>query len=202
MKYPNNNVSMNSRFTNVLKLLKKKGITQKNNKWARFWFCSRWNLFSNLKSGKQTTIPKELIDALHVHYNINPEYLLLESDYPFDTAEIKLESFLNFVDDRNVLIGENDQKYLHLFLIEIFMIEFNRATEITDEGFSTLELEKANLKELYLSKSCPEEFVLIPRNNFIEIVSDSIESHKHINSILNLLEYDTYLDAESSGTES
>lgn len=37
--------------------------------------------------------------------------------------------------------------------------------------------------------------MLIPKNNFIEIVEDAVKKHKHINEVLDLVNYNSYLDA-------
>lgn len=112
--------------------------------------------FSDLKSGKRKKIPDQLIDGLHKHFNVNPDYLRLKSDLPFDNAiDHKLENFLNLVDDWNVAISNDDEneKYLHLTLdrnFYDFLIKFNRAHEITDEGFSSIDQEKDTLKNFTL----------------------------------------------------
>lgn len=67
--------------------------------------------------------------------------------------------------------------------------------EITAKGFSSYEQEKKALKELYESSPSPEEFVLLPRNNFIEIIEDTIKKHKQVSEVLDFLKYETYLDA-------
>lgn len=199
MKEPTTKETLNSRFTKVLELLKDKGITQREiiDK-IKTDIKIDEVYFSNLKSGKLKKISPELIDALHLHYNINPDYLRLESDCPFDNIEIQLEAFLKWVDDWNIVINGED-KFLHLTLdrnFYDFLLEFNRAEEITNEGFSSYEQEKKALKELYSAEANPAEFVLVPRNNFAEIVSEAVEIHKHINEILNLYEYSTYLEAK------
>ena len=189
----------NIRFENILRLLKEKdahntqiSIIEKIN----LDFINDESYFSDLKSGKRKKIPEKLIKALHEHYNINPDYLRAKSDCPFDDADFKLESFLNFVNDWNVLnSNDNKDKYLHLTFdrnFYDFLIDFNRAIEITEEGFSSIEQEKKALEELYFSEPSPKEFVLIPRNNFMEIVNEAIEDHKKISEVINLIEYSSY----------
>ena len=104
----------NKRFTEILRLLKAKGIKQIQiiRKIEADYSCDE-TVFSNLKSGKIKNIPDALIDALHKHYNVNPGYLRLESDSPFDTIEIKLENFENFVDNWDI-VENGEDKYLHL----------------------------------------------------------------------------------------
>lgn len=189
----------NKRFSEMLKVLKSKGIKQIDiiNKISEDFLCNE-TVFSHLKSGKIKNIPNDLIKALHKHYNINPNYLLLKSDSLFDTSEIKLEHFENFVDDWNI-VESGEDKYLHLTLdrnFYDFLLNWFRVKEIiTSEGISSHEQEKDTLKELYHSTPSPEEFVLIPRNNFIEIVSDDVKNYKQLSEVLDLLDYKSYLAA-------
>lgn len=188
----------NKRFTEILRLLKAKGIKQIQiiRKIEADYSCDE-TVFSNLKSGKIKNIPDALIDALHKHYNVNPGYLRLESDSPFDTIEIKLENFENFVDNWDI-VENGEDKYLHLTIKQNFydfLLDLFRANEITAKGFSSYEQEKKALKELYESSPSPEEFVLLPRNNFIEIIEDTIKKHKQVSEVLDFLKYETYLDA-------
>lgn len=202
MKKEYTKTELNIRFEKVLKLLKEMNAdnTQVNimDK-LKLDFIYDESYFSDLKSGKRKKIPEELIKALHTHYNVNPDYLRLKSTCPFDNTDVKLENFLSFIDDWNVLIANQNEKYLHLTLdrnFYDFLIEFNRATEITDEGFSSIEQEKKALKELYSSKLSPEEFVLIPRNNLIEIVTDAVAKHKYVNEVLDLFGLSSYIDSK------
>ena len=126
---------------------------------------------------KLKVIPDELINALHQKYNVNPAYLKLESYCIFDTKETKIESFMRIIDDWNVLKSDSNE-YLHLSIdknIVDLLIELYKVKKVTDEGISSFEQEKESLKELYNAEPDPKEYVLIPRNNFIDIVKDSVE---------------------------
>lgn len=199
---------INKHFENVLKLLKDKDSnnTQRNIiDTINLDFIQDESYFSELKSGKRKKIPEKLIKALHEKYNINPDYLKLESDCPFDDADYKLECFLKIVEDWNVLISDTADKYLHLTLdrnFYDFLIAFDKAKEVTDEGFSSLEIEKKALTELYLTTPSPEEFVLIPRNNFLEILDDAISTDKKLTEVLDLIELAPYKDAKPIPTHS
>lgn len=187
----------NIRFANILKLLKERGHSQRSiiDK-INLDFINDETYFSNLKSGKRKNIPDELIKALHHHYQINPDYLKLISDRPFDDIEYKLESFLHFIDDWNVLERDSD-KYLHLTLDRNFydmLLELHHIKEVTEEGISSYENEKNSIKELYSDSPSPEEFVLIPRNVFWDIVKSDSEKAKYVNEILDFTKFDSYLD--------
>lgn len=190
---------VNIRFANILKLLKERGNSQREIiDTINLDFINDETYFSNLKSGKRKTIPDQLISALHSHYNINPDYLKLLSDRPFDDVECKLESFLQIVDEWNVLERDTD-KYLHLTLDRNFydmLIELYRIKEVTAEGISSYEDEKNSLKELYSGSPSPEEFVLIPRNVFFDIVKSDSEKAKYVNEILDFTKFESYLNDE------
>lgn len=187
----------NIRFANILKLLKERGHSQRKIiDTIKLDFVNDETYFSNLKSGKRKTIPDQLITALHHHYKVNPDYLKLLSDRPFDDIEYKLENFLHFVDDWNVLEREND-KYLHLTLDRNFydmLLELHHIKEVTEEGIFSYENEKNSVKELYSGSPSPEEFVLIPRNVFWDIVKSDSEKAKYVNEILDFTKFDSYLN--------
>lgn len=199
---------INKRFEHVLKLLKDKDAnnTQRNIiDTINLDFIQDESYFSELKSGKRKKIPEKLIKALHEKYNVNPDYLKLKCKCPFDDADYKLECFLKIVEDWNVLISDTTDKYLHLTLdrnFYDFLIAFDKAKEVTDEGFSSLEIEKKTLTELYLTTPSPEEFVLIPRNNFLEILDDAISTDKKLTEVLDLIELAPYKDAKPIPTNS
>lgn len=201
---------INIRFENVLKLLKDKdpNNTQKNIiDTINLDFIKDESYFSELKSGKRKKIHEKLIKALHEKYNVNPDYLKLKSNCPFDDANYKLECFEHFVDTWDVLTSDTPDKYLHLTLdsnFYDFLIDYYEAIENPTEGLSSLETEKKALAELHLSNSNPpiKEYVLIPRNNFISII-DEVESYeKHINEVINFSEYKSYKDAKPMPTNS
>lgn len=173
--------TLNIRFSNVLKALKNKGVSQRKiMDELELSFITDETYFSSIKSGKRKNIPDELITALHHKYNVNLAYLKMESDCIFDTYEAKIESFINIIDDWNVLKSDSNE-YLHLTIdknIVDLLIELYKVKKLTNEGISSFENEKESLKELYAADPNPKEYVLIPRNNFIEIVTNTIEKEK------------------------
>ena len=192
MTKPTTKTELQKRFSNVLKLLKDKGVTQRK-------ILDQLKLdpiydetyFSHIKSGKRKNIPDVLINALHEKFNVNPAYLRLESTCPFDTIEIIYECFEKIVNGWDILERDND-KYLHLTMDKNFydfLIELHRVKEVTEEGIGSFEQEKNSLKEIYSGESAQEEFVLIPRNIFYEIVSNDVEKAKYLNDVLDFSKF-------------
>ena len=124
----------------------------------------------------------------------------MESDCIFDTNETKIESFMNIIDDWNVLKSDTNE-YLHLTIdknIVDLLIELYKVKKVTDDGISSFEQEKESLKELYDADPDPQEYVLIPRNNFIEIVTDTVEKEKYLHQVLDAALYSDYPSDEDN----
>ncbi|WP_026517640.1 hypothetical protein [Butyrivibrio sp. MC2021] len=193
--------TLNTRFSTVLKALKNKGVSQRRiMDELDLSFITDETYFSSIKSGKRKNIPDELIKALHQKYNINPAYLKMESDCIFDTFEAKIESFMNVIDDWNVLKSDSNE-YLHLTIdknIVDLLIELYKVKKVTDDGISSFENEKESLKELYEAEPDPKEYVLIPRNNFIEIVTNTVEKEKYLHQVIDAALYSDYPSDETN----
>lgn len=179
------------RLSEVLSYLKEKGISQSNI--SRKLDIDETKI-SHFKSGKIKQIPSDFLEQLQSEYNINPNYIRLESSCMLDTTGTKFYNFEKFVDSWNVL--ENDlDKYLHLTIdrnFYDFLLETIDVRHATDKGISSFNAEIENLKELYSGEPLPEEFVLIPRNNFIEIIEDKKQKMKCLNEVLDLMEHTSY----------
>lgn len=197
----NNTDTPNIRFSNVLKALKNKGVSQRKiMDELELSFITDETYISSIKSGKRKNIPDELIQSLHQKYNVNPGYLKMESDCIFDTNETKIESFMNIIDDWNVLKSDTNE-YLHLTIdknIVDLLIELYKVKKVTDDGISSFEQEKESLKELYDADPDPQEYILIPRNNFIEIVTDTVEKEKYLHQVLDATLYSDYPSDEDN----
>lgn len=193
--------TLNIRFSNVLKALKNKGVSQRKiMDELELSFITDETYFSSIKSGKRKNIPDELIQSLHQKYNVNPGYLKMESNCIFDTNETKIESFMNIIDDWNVLKSDTNE-YLHLTIdknIVDLLIELYKVKKVTDDGISSFEQEKESLKELYDADPNPQEYVLIPRNNFIEIVTDTVEKEKYLHQVIDAALYSDYPSDEDN----
>ena len=197
----NNTDTLNIRFSNVLKVLKNKGVSQRKiMDELELSFITDETYFSSIKSGKRKNIPDELIQSLHQKYNVNPGYLKMESNCIFDTNETKIESFMNIIDDWNVLKSDTNE-YLHLTIdknIVDLLFELYKVKKVTDDGISSFEQEKKSLKELYDADPNPQEYVLIPRINFIEIVTDTVEKEKYLHQVIDAALYSDYPSDEDN----
>ena len=69
---------------------------------------------------------------------------------------------------------------------------------ISYDGISSFEQEKESLKELYDADPDPQEYILIPRNNFIEIVTDTVEKEKYLHQVLDATLYSYYPSDEDN----
>lgn len=179
------------RLTEVLSYLKQKGISQSSI--SRKLDIDETTI-SHLKSGKIKQIPCDFLEQLQAEYSINPSYIRLESSCMLDTTGTKFCNFEKFVDSWNVL-ENNSHKYLHLTIdrnFYDFLLETVDVRHATDKGISSFNAEIENLKELYSGEPVPEEFVLIPRNNFIEIIKDKKQNKKYLNEVLDLIELTSY----------
>lgn len=185
----------NERFKKVMKALKDdKGFSQRDVfEIVNLNTIGDETFFSNLKSGKRKSIPKDLIDALQEKFQVNPAYLRGESESIFETAEIKWENFQNIVESCSVLKGEMN-KYLDLKMKERdinFFIGLLEAKKLAEEGrIDSFEKEKNILIKKYNDDSSKlQEFVLIPRNVFYKIVSNPDEKEKYIEEVIDFNEY-------------
>lgn len=75
-----------------------------------------------------------------------------------------------------------------------FLVEVDTARLAVDSGISCLSDEIENLKELFSGEPDLQEYVLLPKNNFIEILEDNIRSRKSLNEIVSFSKYESYLD--------
>lgn len=78
------------------------------------------------------------------------------------------------------------------------LIELYKVKKVTDDGISSFEQEKESLKELYDADPNPQEYVLIPRNNSIEIVTDTVEKEKYLHQVIDAALYSDYPSDEDN----
>lgn len=156
---------------------------------------------SSYKSGKIKHIPNNLLEELHNIYNINPDYIRLESNLMFDNFGDKYKHFdklfqswhainttsrnLNGKDyDTPKIYLEMDRNFFD-FLFDIYKVKC-----FEQEGIHISPDEIENLKKLYDSKDGKpniQEFVLLPRTTYCEIIDDRTEKNKKANEVLSIL---------------
>lgn len=181
-----------NRLDEVLKELKKRGIKQRE-------LCEKANLdysaISHYKSGKIKYIPDKFLETLYKYYGVNPAYIRLESKEMFDDKGEKYSHFEKVVEEWET-VKSKDDKYLYLKMDKNFydfLIEYDRYRKVAGEGIST-EDKIADLKTLYEGDPDIEEFVVLPRNIFFEIVGDTKKAEKSLEEIVDFSEHTALLD--------
>lgn len=152
---------------------------------------------SHIKSGKIKYIPDDLLERLHDIYNINPLYVRLESDFMLDTEWEKFKSFVNFVDTWDT-VKKGDKNYLHLTMDQSFydfLISVDKANLIKD-NFKNFEKILENIKGKHQENKGTSEYVVIPKNEFIQIVQSAVEDRKQFSEIIDILEYSDYINED------
>ena len=113
-------------------------------------------------------------------YNINPGYVRLNSDYMIDILGMKLSNFEAFVNSWDVVDKTTKdsngkrivEKYIHFTMDKNFyefLIDVDKVHQVVKEGISDLSGEIEQLKEIFSGEPELQEYVLIPRNVFINI---------------------------------
>lgn len=152
---------------------------------------------SHIKSGKIKYIPDDLLERLHDIYNINPLYVRLESDFMLDTEWEKFKSFVNFVDTWDT-VKKGDKNYLHLTMDQSFydfLISVDKANLIKD-NFKNFEKILENIKGKHQEDKGTSEYVVIPKNEFIQIVQSAVDDRKQFSEIIDILEYSDYINED------
>lgn len=190
------------RLSNVFEYLKKNGISQKEI--ADNVDVSPETL-SQYKNGKIKYIPNTFLENISRVYNINPRYVRLDSGYMVDIPGIKLSNFEAFVDswdvvDRTAMDSNGKcivEKYLHFTMDKNFyefLIDVDKARQVVKEGLSDLSGEIEQLKEIFSGEPELQEFVLIPRNIFINILNDLVQPRKALEEAFSLIDYGSYIE--------
>lgn len=202
--YDKNLEKQRKRLTNVFEYLKINGIKQNE-------ICKNLNniidekniklnvdetTLSHYKSGKIKYIPSKFLEVLHEAYEINPEYIRLMSSDMFDDKEQKYKHFEKLVDSWET-VQSKDNKYLYLNMdrnFYDFLIEYDKYHKANEEGIPTGGIEE--LKAIYKGTPNIEEFVVLPRNVFFEIVGDTNKATKNLAEIIDFSEHIAILDEE------
>ena len=151
---------------------------------------------SHLKSGTLIHIPEDFLAALRENYHINPEYIRGTSDIMHDIQGTMLEYFEKVVTDwDSVAKGQN--QYLHLRMdnnFYKFLLDVSEATLTEAEQSLATKIKIEELKKLHSGTSDIKEYVLIPRNNFVEYLMDEQNTEKQLSEILDPSKMLDYLD--------
>lgn len=150
---------------------------------------------SHIKSGSIKKISKEIIDNLHNEFNINPNFILKGASNMYDIPGIKYENFEEFVDNWN-LVDHERKEYLHFSMDENFykfLIDVYKLKEASIISDNTKEMKDAfakafeSLKENFSTSNSSKEYVLLPVDDMIEIMSDNVSKRKELCNVLDIL---------------
>ena len=143
-------------------------------------------------------IPEDILTLLHELYQVNPDYIRGDSNNMFDDAEIKYSKLQDLIDDWNIVEYENSQRFLYLSFdsdFYNFLLEIGHAEILQKRGMQSYVEEEEKIKRKYNeSKKITQEYVLLPRNSFIKIVTDVHEDAEYINNLINFLAFPSNLD--------
>lgn len=151
---------------------------------------------SNMKSGK-LKISDEFLEGLHKHYNINPDYIRCNSDYMFDILFEKLNAFVKFVSSWDT-VKKGDKNYLHFTMQQSFydfLLSVDKA-RLIENNFSSFEKIINDIKQNFIEDSELTEFVVIPKNEFTQIVQSAVKNRKHFSEVIDILAYSDYINED------
>lgn len=141
-------------------------------------------------------IPKHVLDELSKKFGINPKFVRLTSDYICCPNSIMLNSLEKIVNSWDT-VEKGDKKYLHLILdsnFYNFLLKVDMARLHSEETLSSIEEDVKRLDDIYSSKPQLEEYVLIPRNNFIEILQETTLERKQLIELIDFSEHVNYIE--------
>lgn len=177
----------------VLAYLKTQGFNQKEI--AESCCLDPYDI-SHLKSGALKHIPENFLAALRKKYHINPEYIRGTSNIMLDVQGTMLNFFEKVVIEwDSVTKGQN--QYLHLKMdnnFYKFLLDVSEATLAESEQSLATKAKIEELKKLRKGKSDIKEYVLIPRNNFVEYLMDEQNAEKQLSEILDPSKMLDYLE--------
>lgn len=150
---------------------------------------------SHLRSGTIKYITPEVIEGLHDAYNINPQFIIHGASNMFDTAGLKYENFVKFVDYWD-LVEHEDKEYLHFemdenfynFLVDVFNLK--EASSNTTDVSKTAEAFDKALKSYRKSST---------KNDYLHFSSDK-DLFKFVLNVFNLRD-DSSFSADSKKME-
>ena len=192
------NKETRKRLTAVLNALKKEGHTQA--KIADELGINADNI-SSYKIGKTKEIPDAFLDGLQEKYFINPGYIRGTSELMYDMQGFRLTHFEKFADSWETVeqpvrsdAGEIEfEKFICLTMDKNFcdfLIEAEKAHDRANEGIGDEQEDLKNLSVTYSGESKPQEYILIPRNNFSEMVEEFKRKKRTLEEVLDFSMFD------------
>lgn len=152
------------------------------------------SLICKYKKG-HNPIPEHILDKLSDKFGINKDYVRLKSDKIRRPKSIMLNNLEGFVDSWET-VTKGDKQYLHFTLdrhFYDFLLDVDKVKLFSEDGISSYEEEVKNLDDLHSANPQLEEFVLIPRNNLIEILQEFTPKRKKLAEVIDLSEHEHYI---------
>lgn len=174
------------------------------------------SLIRKTKSDKTKIICDDWLDKFKERFGINPNFLQNKSDFMFDLPNNQISTFEKLVNDWDI-IEDGTKKYIHFvinkgfydLLIELYKIktQFPKDKDVYDKLHSKIEKEissenqlnsqcetlKQNLIDALYTNDEEEEYILIPRNNFLDLVTHAKNNAKNEQEYL---EFEKELNSE------
>ena len=182
----NERIKQRERLNKIFITLKKRNITKRT---IAENYGKDSTYISNLLSGKMGNIPDGFLNFLKDKYYVNPDYVRLESDTPFNYLADKYEAFLK-VFKKWTTVEHEGERYLQLTMdsnFYNFLLDVDNIKLFNESGSIDAELEIENLKKFHFCEPEIKNFVVIPCDDALEIVDTMQEKRKHLSSVLDLL---------------
>ena len=191
-----------NRLKKVYEYLRLSGITQAD--LSKQLDVDESTLSHYVSDSSPHKISPSFLTKLHKKYNINPNYVYGSSDMMLDIYGKQLSNLISFTNEKwdTVFRTSTDEngneitnRYLHFTMNKNFydfLLDVDVAKMACEKGVSSLSDEISRLKELYDAEPDLQEFVVIPRNEFTEIVQEHAAERKQLEEVLNLMQYSDY----------
>lgn len=175
------------RLERIFVVLKKRKITKKR---IADEYGQDATYISNILNGKIKNIPDSFLEFLKGKYSVNPEYIRLESKYPFNYIGEQYESFLKIFSKWTTVEHEGKQ-YLQLTMdmnFYNFLLDVDNVNLFNESGSIDKEMEIENLKTLHFGEPKNKDFVIIPCDDTFEIVGTIEQKRKQLSEVLDLFD--------------
>lgn len=195
-----------NRLKNVFDYLRLSGTTQADI--SKKLDIDESTLSHYISDSSPHKISSDFLTRLHEVYNINPDYVYGNSTMMLDIYGKQLSNLISFTNEKWDTVSrtsidqdgnETTNHYLHFTMDKNFydfLMDVDVAKLACENGVSSLSDEIFRLKELYEAEPNMQEFVVIPRNKFTEIVQEHTRSREQLEEVINILQFSDYPDED------
>ena len=183
-----------ARLNKMLDLLKGRGIELKEIA-AKTEIDS--TTLSHFRNGRVKFIPDDFLEKLQNAYNINSAYIRGDSEIPFSFLGSMLNSFENIVENWST-VSKGGDKYLILRMDKNFydfLVTYDRRRLIKDE--EGIPIDIVEIQSVFKAPPKIQEYVILPTNNFIEIVTDTANAKKSLYEVIDFAEHESIIRNDS-----